>query len=92
VIIPVRNTYLIFNAQSCGALMAETIKSAWIVISMKDDWKRIFRFEKQFDRSFDTAFRRGLNRRSLSPNKSRQNCSPGSCSLLPSDRAFSLVA
>jgi phosphoglycolate phosphatase-like HAD superfamily hydrolase len=28
------------------ALMAEAKKSGWIVISMKDDWKRIFPFEK----------------------------------------------
>jgi phosphoglycolate phosphatase-like HAD superfamily hydrolase len=28
------------------ALMAEARKSGWIVISMKDDWKRIFPFEK----------------------------------------------
>jgi len=28
------------------ALMAEAKKSGWIVISMKDDWKKIFAFEK----------------------------------------------
>jgi hypothetical protein len=28
------------------ALRAEANKSGWIVISMKDDWKRIFAFEK----------------------------------------------
>lgn len=28
------------------ALMAEANKSGWVVISMKDDWKRIFPFEK----------------------------------------------
>jgi hypothetical protein len=28
------------------ALMAQAIKSGWVVISMKDDWKRIFPFEK----------------------------------------------
>ena len=28
------------------ALMAEANKNGWIVISMKDDWKRIFPFEK----------------------------------------------
>jgi hypothetical protein len=28
------------------ALMAEANKSGWIVISMKDDWKRIFFFDK----------------------------------------------
>jgi hypothetical protein len=28
------------------ALMAEAKKSGWNVISMKDDWKRIFAFEK----------------------------------------------
>jgi haloacid dehalogenase-like hydrolase len=29
------------------ALMAEAKKNGWIVISMRDDWKRIFAFEKQ---------------------------------------------
>ena len=28
------------------ALMAEANRSGWIVISMKDDWKHIFPFEK----------------------------------------------
>jgi hypothetical protein len=28
------------------ALLTEATKNAWIVISMKDDWKRIFAFEK----------------------------------------------
>jgi len=28
------------------ALMAEANKSGWTVISMKNDWKRIFPFEK----------------------------------------------
>jgi hypothetical protein len=28
------------------ALMAEAKKSGWNVISMKDDWKRIFSFER----------------------------------------------
>ena len=27
------------------ALMAEAKKNAWTVISMKDDWKKIFAFE-----------------------------------------------
>jgi hypothetical protein len=27
-------------------LMAEAKKNGWIVISMKDDWKRIFSFDK----------------------------------------------
>ena len=29
------------------ALMAEANKNAWTVISMKDDWKRIFSFENK---------------------------------------------
>ena len=29
------------------ALMAEAIKNGWIVISMKNDWKRIFAFDKE---------------------------------------------
>jgi hypothetical protein len=28
------------------ALMDEAKKNGWVVISMKDDWKRIFDFEK----------------------------------------------
>jgi len=29
-----------------NALMAEAKKNGWVVISMKNDWKRIFAFEK----------------------------------------------
>ena len=29
-----------------NALLAEANKKGWIVISMKDDWKRIFAFDK----------------------------------------------
>jgi hypothetical protein len=29
-----------------NALMAEAKKRGWVVISMKNDWKRIFAFEK----------------------------------------------
>jgi len=29
-----------------AALLTEATKNAWIVISMKDDWKHIFAFEK----------------------------------------------
>ena len=32
-------------ARSSDALMDEAKKNGWVVISMKNDWKRIFDFE-----------------------------------------------
>ena len=37
---------LALNELEFADRMAEAKKNSWIVISMKDDWKKIFAFEK----------------------------------------------